>query len=98
VHFAEEQMVNHQQKKIGDTLYDIHKWDDETHFFKKITVKDPSLPQPVEHTEKVSKFSLGDFTEMLAYQGLQVQEVFGDYDLNPYNIRKTPRLIMIAQK
>jgi SAM-dependent methyltransferase len=98
VHFAEEQMVNHQHKKIGHTQYDIHKWDDETHFFKKITVKDPSLPQPVEHTEKVSKFSLGDFTEMLAYQGLQVQEVFGDYDLNPYDTRKTPRLIMIAQK
>jgi SAM-dependent methyltransferase len=98
VHFAEEQMVHHQQKKIGDTLYDIHKWDDETHFYKKITISDPSLSKPIEHTEKVCKFSLGDFTEMLAYQGLQVQEVFGDYELNHYDIRKTPRLILIAQK
>ena len=33
-----------------------------------------------------------------SYQGLQVQEVFGDYDFRPYDIRKTPRLILSAQK
>lgn len=98
VHYAEDHMVHSLQKKIGNTVYDIQKWDDETHFYKKITVSDPSLAKPIEHTERVSKFSLGDFTEMLAYQGLQVQEVFGDYELNSYDIRKTPRLILIAKK
>ena len=52
----------------------------------------------MEFTEKVVKFSLGDFTDMFSYQGLQVQEVFGDYHFSPYDIRKTPRLIIIAQK
>ncbi|MDZ4809051.1 MAG: hypothetical protein SGI96_12410, partial [Bacteroidota bacterium] len=51
-----------------------------------------------EYTEKVAKFSLGDFTEMLAFQGMQVQEVFGDYQFNSYDIKKTPRLIVIASK
>jgi hypothetical protein len=46
----------------------------------------------------VAKFSLGDFTEMFAYQGLQIMEVFGDYNFGNYDIRKTPRLIMIAKK
>ena len=51
-----------------------------------------------EYTEKVAKFSLGDFTEMFAYQGLQIQEVFGDYNFANYDVKKSPRLIMIATK
>jgi hypothetical protein len=79
-------------------LYNIQRWDDETHFYKKITVKDPSLSKPFENTEKVAKFSSGDFTEMLAFQGLQVLEIFGDYQFKEYHLRKTPRLILIARK
>jgi hypothetical protein len=31
--------------------------------------------------ERVAKFSLGDFNDMLAYQGMQIEEVFGNYQL-----------------
>jgi SAM-dependent methyltransferase len=98
VHFAEAHLVPEETRRIDDTLYTIHRWDNETHFFKKITVTDPELKEPLVYTEKVMKFSLGDFTDMLAYQGLQVQEVFGDYQLQPYDVRLTPRLIIIAKK
>jgi SAM-dependent methyltransferase len=98
VHYAEEHLVHNEMKKVGDTLYDIHRWDDETHFHKKITVTDPSLPEPMSCTEKVAKFSLGDFTDMMSFQGLQVKEVFGDYDFGHYDVRKTPRLIVVARK
>jgi SAM-dependent methyltransferase len=98
VHYAEERLVHNEIKEISRTKYDIHRWDDETHFYKKITVTDASLTKPFEYTEQVAKFSLGDFTDMLSYQGLQVQEVFGDYHLGKYDVRKTPRLIVIAKK
>ncbi|MBM3416160.1 MAG: methyltransferase domain-containing protein [Bacteroidetes bacterium] len=98
VHYAEEHLVHDEIKKIDSTIYTIHRWDDETHFYKKITVTDPSLNQPVAYTEKVAKFTLGDFTDLLAWQGLQVQEVFGDYQLGHYDVRKTPRLIVVAKK
>ena len=98
VHYAEEHLVHNEVKEISGTVYEIHRWDDETHFYKKITITDPALLKPAEHTEKVAKFSLGDFTDMLSYQGLQVQEVFGDYQLHDYDLRKTPRLIIIARK
>lgn len=42
--------------------------------------------------------SLGDFTEMFAYQGLQMQEVFGDYSFSNYDVKKSPRMVMIAKK
>ena len=50
------------------------------------------------YTEKVAKFTLGDFTEMLSYQGLQVLEVFGDYQLGKYQLQDSPRLILVARK
>lgn len=98
VHYAEDHRVPEEVKIIDTTTYTIQRWNDETHFYKKIIVTDPSLKLPMEYTEKVAKFSLGDFTEMLAYQGLQVQEVFGDYHLGTYDVRKTPRLIVVAKK
>ena len=52
----------------------------------------------IDFTEKVSKFSFGDFNDMLSYHGLQVQEVFGDYQLGNYDVRTKPRLIIIAKK
>lgn len=98
VHYAEERLVHREEKEIDGTHYSIHRWDDETHFYKKISVSDATLKEPLVYTEKVAKFSLGDFTDMLSFQGLQVQEVFGDYDFNSYDVRKTARLIIVAEK
>ena len=98
VHYAEDHLQHNEYKQIDETIYDIHRWHDENHFYKKIAVSDPSLASLIEYTEKVAKFSLGDFTDMLAFQEMQVQEVFGDYQFNSYDVRKTPRLIIIASK
>lgn len=98
VHFEEDHIISAATKKIGNTIYEIKKWDDETHFYKKIITIDPSLKKPMEFTERVAKFSLGDFTDMLSFQGMQVQEIFGDYKLGHYDIRNSPRLIIIAKK
>lgn len=98
VHYAEDHLVHQFDKGIDDINFFITKWFDETHFYKKIEVEDEALEEPLVFTEKVAKFSLGDFTEMFAYQGLQIQEVFGDYNFAPYDVKKSPRLIMIAKK
>jgi SAM-dependent methyltransferase len=98
VHYTEEHLQYNETRQVNGTTYEIHRWDDETHFFKKITVIDPSMLEPLSFTEQVAKFTLGDFTDMLSFQGLQVQEVFGDYQFSPYDVRKTPRLIIVASK
>ncbi len=98
VHYAEDHLIHQSEKQIEDITFIITKWLDETHFYKKIVVEDESLDIPLEYTEQVAKFSLGDFTEMFSYQDLQIQEVFGDYNFSPYDIKKSPRLIMIAKK
>ena len=98
VHYSEDHTVHHSEKEINGVNFIITKWYDEDYFYKKITLEDEALQEPLVYTEKVAKFSLGDFTEMFAYQGMQIQEVFGDYSFTHYDIRKSPRLVMIAKK
>lgn len=99
VHYSEDRLEKTFATTIDDTTFHITKWQDEEHFFKQIQVTD-QLDKASKHlyTERVAKFSLGDFTDMLAYQDMQVQEVFGDYQLGRYDVRKSPRMIIIAKK
>jgi 2-polyprenyl-3-methyl-5-hydroxy-6-metoxy-1,4-benzoquinol methylase len=98
VHYAEDHLVHKQEKIIDHVTYYITKWFDETHFYKKIIIEDEQLQEPLEFTEKVAKFTPGDFNDMFAFHYLQVQDVYGDYFLNSYDIKNSPRLIMIAKK
>ncbi len=98
VHYAEDHLEHQSEKEIDGINFIITKWFDETHFYKKVVVEDEALQEPLVYTEKVAKFSLGDFTEMFAYQGMQLQEVFGDYTFCNYDVKKSPRMIMIAKK
>lgn len=97
-HYVEERLVHNETKKIDETEYEIHRWHDEDFFYKRIIVRDPLLHESIDYTEKVAKFSLGDFNDMLSYQKMQISEVFGDYELNRYDVKKTPRLIIVANK
>ncbi|MDB5191682.1 MAG: Methyltransferase protein [Segetibacter sp.] len=97
VHYAEDHLQIQEEKVIEDVTFRLARWHDEEHFYKQIQVQDKGVVRHLS-TEKVAKFSLGDFTDMFAYQGLQVQEVFGDYKFGRYDVRTSPRLIMIAKK
>jgi SAM-dependent methyltransferase len=99
VRYAEKNKESTHSVQVEDVKFHISKWNDESHFFKQIQITDTSNQSPKHlHTEKVAKFTLGDFTEMLSYQGLQVLEVFGDYQLGKYQLQESPRLIIVAKK
>ena len=99
VHYAEDHLVKNELMTLDNTPFNISRWHNETHFFKQVQIEKNGRHN-LKHlyTEKVAKFSLGDFTDMLAYQNMQVQDVFGDYHLGHYNVRKSPRMIIIAKK
>lgn len=98
VHYAESRLQSHETRNTGETQFEIRRWMDEDHFYKKIVINDPGLEHPAEFTEQLKKFSLGDFTDMLSLQKMQVTEVFGDYKLNGYDVNNTPRMIILAKK
>jgi hypothetical protein len=96
--WAEDNLVHQSLKEIDGVRYYLTKWFDETHFYKKIVIEDEKRKEPLEFCEKVAKFSLGDFNDMFSFSGLQIQQVFGDYQLNNYDLKKSPRLLMVAKK
>jgi SAM-dependent methyltransferase len=98
VHYAEAHLQHNEIKTVDTTSFEIHRWHDADHFYKRIRITDPKLEQPQEVIEKIAKLGLEDFTEMLAFQKMQVRDVFGDYQLHSYDLHKTPRLILFARK
>lgn len=97
-HCAEANAMHNMEKDINGVHYAITKWTDEKHFYKKIIITHTALKEPLEYIEQVEKFTLADFTRMFEKQGLQIQEVYGDYNFEPYNVDSSQRLIMIAKK
>lgn len=98
VHFAEDNLKHTETAEINHVVFDIKRWVDEKHFYKRIDVKDEEKKVNESFTERVEKFYLSDFTNMFSQQGLQIETVFGDYDLNEYDEKKSQRMIMVAKK
>jgi SAM-dependent methyltransferase len=98
VRYSERHLIARSEKIIEGTTYHLTKWDDKSHFYKKIRIVDPAMQTPLEYTEKVAKFSLEDFRSMFSRNGLQLREIYGDYELGPYDPETSPRLLMIAAR
>jgi SAM-dependent methyltransferase len=104
-HYAAEHLVPQSEKKLDGITYLLTKWYDGKHFYKKIRIIDDqaespgiSLASPLEFTEKIAAFTLSDFTRLFSAQGLQIQQVYGNYQLGAFDENTSPRLLMIAQK
>lgn len=48
--------------------------------------------------ERVRLYFPEDFDRLFAQAGLHIRERFGDYHLNPFDLKKSPRLILVAQR
>jgi len=94
--------IQHLQKtsviKKENILFNISRWSDDDYIYKKISIDDASTKVPLVFMEKVANFNLDDFTELFQENGLTINEVFGNYQLEPFDAIHSPRMIMIAQK
>ena len=95
---AEKKLVAAEEKEIDGIIYSITRWTNKTHFLKKIRIENMGMREPVEHIERVKKFSVDDFIYLFNCNGLQFEKVYGDYHLNEYDVQTSPRLILIAKK
>lgn len=98
VQYAEDHTVHQSDIEIGNVNFHISKWFDDEHFFKRIIVEDKDQAEPMEHLERVARFTLEDFTKMFSQHNLEVQNVYGDYDFGEYHVKNSPRLIILAKK
>jgi SAM-dependent methyltransferase len=99
VHYIESQLDPIVTTEVEEVKFHISKWQTADHFFKQIQITDNEHAAPRHlYTERVAKFSLGDFNDMLSYQHMQIVEVFGNYQLGNYDIKTSPRMIIVAKK
>ncbi len=77
--------------------FDIQKDYDGRHIIKHIRFEDAEGVKR-HYTERVSAFSLQDFTDLFAKAGLTLNATFGDYNLAPFDSTHSPRLIMEFKK
>lgn len=51
-----------------------------------------------KYTERVAAIDTDDFTRLLGQTGFDVQTIYGDYELKPYDADESDRMILIARK
>lgn len=96
--WSEKRLLASEEKEIDGIVYKLNRWTDTTHFYKKIVIDGIQAKDKFEYTEQVARFSLAEFEKMFSRNGLQLQQVYGDYQLNNYDSETSPRLIMIVKK
>jgi len=83
-------------KVINDIEFTISKDEADGFIIKKIQVVDDG------HThlfyERVRALSIADFENYFHVNKLKINNVFGDYQLNPFDAQTSERLILIAEK
>jgi SAM-dependent methyltransferase len=83
---------------IDGFTYQLSRWSDSRHLFKRIAIENPGGRECGSYSERVARFSLDDFSRMFDQCGLIIDAVFGDYGLAPYEPNSSPRLILLARK
>lgn len=96
--YVKSNLVPFEVKEKGEVVFDIAREVNDGKFQKQINILDRSRLYRTTFTENVSAFSLHDFEEMFAHQGLQITDIFGDYHFNSYDEQHSPRLIIVATK
>jgi len=82
-------------KEVDSIKFDLIKHIKEGRIIKEITVNDSGKIS--EFTEQVRIYSLGQFKQIFNNEGLTIENVFGSYDLEPYDERFSDRLILVAR-
>jgi len=96
--YAEEHLIPESLKEIDGVVFNIERWADDKHLYKKIFIQDKNINENREYTERIAKISLNGFNRMFSVYRLEIQQVFGDYDLHLFDKTISPRLIMVAKK
>ncbi|RFS21110.1 class I SAM-dependent methyltransferase [Chitinophaga silvatica] len=96
--YVESHLVAHEILEKEGVVFDIHRALVNKKFQKQINILDQTKMRRLVFTESVNAFTKQDFEEMFAKQGLQINEIFGDYHFNSFDEERSPRLIIVATK
>tara|TARA_B100001027_G_C16182109_1_gene291980 strand:- start:25 stop:735 length:711 start_codon:yes stop_codon:yes gene_type:complete len=93
--FVKNNLVIEETKVIDDLSFKIKRKSDGKHIYKEIKFYDK---KDYFFQEKVMDLSLNDFQNYLEIYNLKIIKIFGDYNLNEFDIKNSKRLIMVIKK
>ena len=94
-HKVKEELIPEEKKEIRGMTFEIEREKKNGFIYKHIHLKQGN--KEMHFTERVRAFHLDDFREMLKNTGFTIREVFGSYQLDPYEESDSKRLIIIAK-
>lgn len=94
---AERHLTPCEVRRIGGATYRISRRVERRWLVKQIDIEEGDAPGE-QHIERVARLTLGDFARLFAAHGLTIEQVYGDYQLRPYEAASSPRLILVARK
>lgn len=95
--YVEDRLVPAETISKNGVTFTIRRFIDQGKIVKEIDLVDEA--GLMHHfQERVSAFKLEDFRRLFQTEGLMLEEHFGDYELNPFDEARSPRLIMIFRK
>jgi SAM-dependent methyltransferase len=98
VHYVGNHLVPSEEIEIDGIIYRITRWMDEKFFYKKIVIDEMQTGEPFENVEQVARFSQNDFERMFGVNDMIIQDAFGDYQLNEFDINSSARFIAVVKK
>ena len=96
-YLVRKHLVLNEEKHIDGTTFKINRAYRDGFILKSINFNDE---QGVMNNfiERVKGFNKADFDNMFEIAGLKISDIFGDYQLGPYNEIESERMILVAEK
>ena len=93
---AIENLVHAETKEVDGITFNITRSVENGFIVKTIAFTDKG--QDYKFEERVRALTEADFREYFSMINLRLAEVFGDYELNPFNAAASERMIFILKK
>ena len=79
-------------------IFFIRRWVDSSGYINKnIRFTPPGEQKELEFTERVRAYRKADFEVLFGKAGLQIEQIFGNYQLAPYQVETSDRMILICR-
>jgi SAM-dependent methyltransferase len=88
-------LVSTELKKVDGIDFHINRNFDSKFITKKISFNDEKA---YSYKEKVRALFLNDISDLMQKSGLKIINIWGDYELNDFDVINSNRLIILAQK
>ena len=90
------ELIKQETKIIDGIAFNITRSIINDFIIKEISFSDQG--KDYSYKEKVKALRLNDFEKYFALAELKIVNLFGDYDLNPFDEKNSDRLILVAEK